>query len=151
MSPTLTDADKRSIARVRGRHQHDATLRDIDHATAEWVTHCDRKNLLAIIDRLTTQPQADAGELDQLRDKLAKVEGSLKNVSAKVLQESSAIFAMWPEGITSIDKPKLEEMATRRDSGSAFFATVILQVLASIEAGHMKNVSPEQIVVRRKL
>lgn len=99
------------------------------------------------LDRLDEQPEDTA----PLHKRIANLEGSLSNISTKVLTESAAVFAMWSEGVTSIDKPKLEVMARRADSGSAFFATVILQVLASIEAGHMKNVSPEQIVVRRKL
>lgn len=90
-------------------------------------------------------------ERDEAKARCAKIEGSLANVSAKVLQESAAIFAMWPEGVTSIDKPRLEVMAKKPDSSAAFFATVILQVLASIEAGHMKNVRPERIIVRMKL
>lgn len=43
------------VEAVRTRHQRDATLRDIDHATHEWRTHKDRATLLRYIDSRTLQ------------------------------------------------------------------------------------------------
>jgi hypothetical protein len=62
----IIDAEK--LEKIRARHLKDSTLRDIDHATAEWRTHCDRRELLTYIDRLS--PPTTAGDEAMARQAL---------------------------------------------------------------------------------
>lgn len=51
-SNALSITEREKFERAKQRHEKDATLRDIDHASSEWQTHRDRSNLIDIINRL---------------------------------------------------------------------------------------------------
>lgn len=120
--------------------------------TKEITTGDLRKCAVAL--RLAVDDDAVAADIAQhlqwAARRIEALEGSLVTAADGLSKRSDALFAIWPEGITSLDVPKLEVLSHKPDASSAFFATAILQVLRKTEGGALKGIAPRQLVVEIK-
>lgn len=58
---------------------------------------------------------------------------------------------MHENGVTELDTPKLERLATERDAMQPFFAQAILQLQHMLETNQLKGRKPEDVIVVLKM
>lgn len=57
------------------------------------------------------------------------------------------IFALYPDGITEMDEPKLLAMSKRRDAMQPFFAAAIIDLFGKLQRGELKGKTPADLYI----